>query len=254
MQPMVPTTGGAQVAVGAGWNITTPPPTPSSPPPMANPSSPTSYSAHRTSWQNLPTSPSSPIPNAFGWSPAGVRPGSTTTGWHSGSSPTPESTVASTIASILGDRRAASPVANPTPAVNPGGLPAAPNGGSNAGTGGTDLFRRASSINLSTAEAAAVGLDPRNLYVKNLDDSVDHQDLFGLFKAYGRIVSARVMKEDGGSGKSKGFGFVSFEEETQARTAMESLDGFRWGSKSLVVCVAEPKSFRERKLQALHGT
>ncbi|KAI9347920.1 hypothetical protein DFJ73DRAFT_444280 [Zopfochytrium polystomum] len=253
--------GGVQVAVGAGWSMTSPPSTPSSPPAiLGNPTSPrdssysshrdSTYSNHRLSWQSYPASPSSPVPNApFGayvnWNATSpIRPGSTT-GWHTSSSPIPE--VAPTMVSlplastVLGDRSATSPTPAGTSPV--AGVP-----------GNSSASRRASSISLSTAEAAAAGLDPRNLYVKNLDDHVDHQDLFGLFKTYGRIVSARVMKEDGGSGRSKGFGFVSFEEEAHARAALEALDGFRWGSKTLVVCVAEPKNFREKKLMAIHGT
>ncbi|KAI9324429.1 hypothetical protein DFJ73DRAFT_872621 [Zopfochytrium polystomum] len=274
--PIGPTNGGVQVAVGAGWSMTSPPSTPSTPPAMLGLSSSPSprdrdstyssqrdstHSSHRVSWQNYPTSPTSPVPNApfagyVNWNaPSPIRPGSTT-GWHTGTSPTPDlsSTGMPPAGFVLLDRSATSPTPSTSATIGTTNAASpAPSTGSGTQTP-QSTNRRSSSTSLTSAEAVAAGLDPRNLYVKNLDDNVDHQDLFGLFKAFGRIVSARVMKEDGGSGKSKGFGFVSFEEETQARAAIESLDGYRWGSKTLVVCVAEPKGFREKKLMALHGT
>ncbi|KAJ3107524.1 Protein phosphatase PP2A regulatory subunit B [Phlyctochytrium planicorne] len=98
----------------------------------------------------------------------------------------------------------------------------------------------------------APNLDNRNLYVKNLEDHMDNLELFNLFRAYGRIVSARVMRDEA-TGRSKGFGFVSFETDQMAQRALLELNGRRYGSKNLVVNVAEPKGYRERKLQAIHA-
>ncbi|ORY46333.1 hypothetical protein BCR33DRAFT_637509, partial [Rhizoclosmatium globosum] len=69
-------------------------------------------------------------------------------------------------------------------------------------------------------------LDPRNLYVKNLpiDPIFDTQDLYALFSEYGTIVSAKVMMDEV-NWVSKGFGFVSFRDEEEARVAMEALNG-----------------------------
>lgn len=53
-----------------------------------------------------------------------------------------------------------------------------------------------------------------NLYVKNLDDSVDDEVLKQNFEAYGKITSAKVMCDD--NGRSKGFGFVCFEKPDEA--------------------------------------
>merc|ERR1719341_3010726 len=46
-----------------------------------------------------------------------------------------------------------------------------------------------------------------NLYVKNLDDTIDDERLRKEFAPYGTITSAKVMNEEG---RSKGFGFVCF--------------------------------------------
>ncbi|KAJ3016457.1 UNVERIFIED_CONTAM: hypothetical protein HDU68_012207 [Siphonaria sp. JEL0065] len=110
----------------------------------------------------------------------------------------------------------------------------------------------------SSSSSSSIQLDPRNLYVKNLpiDPIFDTQDLYELFSEYGQIISAKVMKDEN-TWVSKGFGFVSFRDEAAAREAVEALNGFVLDPvgvpKGLVVCVAEPKGFRERKLMVLHG-
>ncbi|KAJ1563980.1 Protein phosphatase PP2A regulatory subunit B [Nowakowskiella sp. JEL0078] len=96
-------------------------------------------------------------------------------------------------------------------------------------------------------------LDNKNLYIKNLEDHIDNLELFNMFRKFGRIVSARVMRDDA-TGRSKGFGFVSFEADDQAQRAIAELNGRKIGLKTLVINVAEPKAFRERKLSAYHAT
>jgi RNA recognition motif-containing protein len=49
-----------------------------------------------------------------------------------------------------------------------------------------------------------------------------------LFSPYGNVISARVMTEPR-SGKSKGFGFVSFDRPESAAKAKEAMDGFLIG-------------------------
>ncbi|KAJ3243452.1 Protein phosphatase PP2A regulatory subunit B [Chytriomyces hyalinus] len=102
-----------------------------------------------------------------------------------------------------------------------------------------------------------VGLDCRNLYVKNLpiDPIFTTDDLYALFSPFGRIVSAKVMMDES-IWVSKGFGFVSFSTEEDAFAAIDGLNGYVLDMnlpKGLVVCVAEPRGFRERKLMVLHG-
>lgn len=83
-------------------------------------------------------------------------------------------------------------------------------------------------------------VDYMNLYVKNLDLSIQNQDLFQLFRPYGRIVSARVMSNPV-TGLSKGYGFVSFSKPEEAAEALEAMNGFMVRSKSMTVAYHEPK-------------
>jgi len=57
-----------------------------------------------------------------------------------------------------------------------------------------------------------------NVYVKNLPQEFSTQDLKELFSPFGPIVSAKV--EMSVLGNSKCFGYVSFEETSDAKTAI----------------------------------
>ncbi|KAF2307485.1 hypothetical protein GH714_029078 [Hevea brasiliensis] len=62
-----------------------------------------------------------------------------------------------------------------------------------------------------------------NVYVKNLSESIDNVGLQDLFGKFGTIISCKVaMNEDG---KSKGHGFVQFDSEDCANSAIEKLNG-----------------------------
>ncbi|KAL2922920.1 Polyadenylate-binding protein 8 [Bienertia sinuspersici] len=56
-----------------------------------------------------------------------------------------------------------------------------------------------------------------NLYVKNLDDTIDDEKPKELFAEYGKITSCKVMHDP--SGISKGSGFVAFSSPDEASRA-----------------------------------
>lgn len=87
-------------------------------------------------------------------------------------------------------------------------------------------------------------MDYLNLYVKNLDPEVDNNELFSLFKTYGRIVSARVMTHPA-TGQSKGYGFVSYGSPDEAAFALEQLNGFPLRGRALLVNYHETKKPRQ---------
>ncbi|CAN8270804.1 unnamed protein product [Cochlearia groenlandica] len=86
-----------------------------------------------------------------------------------------------------------------------------------------------------------------NVYVKNLADSTTDDDLKKAFGEFGIITSAVVMKD--GEGKSKGFGFVNFDNADDAAKAVESLNGKAFDEKEWYVGRAQKKSERENELK-----
>ncbi|GMI83676.1 POLY(A) BINDING PROTEIN 8, poly(A) binding protein 8 [Hibiscus trionum] len=86
-----------------------------------------------------------------------------------------------------------------------------------------------------------------NVYVKNLSVSTSDEDLKTIFGEFGQITSAVVMREL--DGKSKGFGFVNFENADAAARAVESLNGKKFDDKEWYVGKAQKKSEREVDLK-----
>ncbi|KAL1534175.1 poly(A) binding protein Pab2 [Salvia divinorum] len=86
-----------------------------------------------------------------------------------------------------------------------------------------------------------------NVYVKNLGDSTTDDELKTIFGEYGVITSAVVMRD--ADGKSKGFGFVNFENADDAAKAVEALNGKKFDDKEWYVGKAQKKSEREHELK-----
>lgn len=87
--------------------------------------------------------------------------------------------------------------------------------------------------------------DGVNLYIKNLDDRIDDEQLREEFAKFGTITSAKVMKD---SGRSKGFAFVCFKEPEEATRAVSEMRGKIVGSKPLYVALAQLKEERRSHL------
>jgi len=84
-----------------------------------------------------------------------------------------------------------------------------------------------------------------NLYVKNLDDTIEDEKLRKEFQPYGTITSAKVMIEEG---RSKGFGFVCFSSPEEATKAVTEMNGRIVGTKPLYVALAQRKEDRKAHL------
>jgi len=61
------------------------------------------------------------------------------------------------------------------------------------------------------------------VYVGNLPFSVDSAKLKELFSSYGEIEEATVI-QDKYSGRSKGFGFVTFKDDEAAKKAISEMN------------------------------
>lgn len=78
------------------------------------------------------------------------------------------------------------------------------------------------------------------LYVGNLSKQITDAQLNDLAVPYGTLLSANVATERSG-GASKGFGFVEFTNEADARAAITGLDGREVNGQALKVNEAKPR-------------
>ena len=78
------------------------------------------------------------------------------------------------------------------------------------------------------------------LYVGNLSRQITDAQLNELATPYGKLVSANVATERS-SGESKGFGFIEFSSEEEARAAITGLDGRDVNGQALKVNEARPR-------------
>jgi RNA recognition motif-containing protein len=74
----------------------------------------------------------------------------------------------------------------------------------------------------------------KKLYVGNLPFSTTEADLRELFEQHGALQSVNVIV-DRETGRSRGFGFVEFEDASGAEKAQQALDGKDFGGRSLRV-------------------
>lgn len=79
-----------------------------------------------------------------------------------------------------------------------------------------------------------------NIYVGNLDYKVNEDDLKNIFEDYGKVSDAVVIS-DKFTSRSKGFGFVTMENQTEGQKAIEELNGASYENRTMVVNEARPK-------------
>lgn len=73
-----------------------------------------------------------------------------------------------------------------------------------------------------------------NVFIKDLDASIDNKALHELFSSFGNILSCKVALDE--SGISKGYGFVHFEAKESAEEAIAKLNGLLLNDRKVVVC------------------
>ncbi|KAG6898372.1 hypothetical protein C0992_009047 [Termitomyces sp. T32_za158] len=87
-----------------------------------------------------------------------------------------------------------------------------------------------------------------NLYLKNLEDTIDDDKLRAEFEPFGTVTSCKVMKDD--KGVSKGFGFVCFSSPDEATKAVAEMNNKIIGTKPLYVSLAQRREVRRQQLES----
>lgn len=77
---------------------------------------------------------------------------------------------------------------------------------------------------------------PKKLYVGGLPWATSNEKLQELFEAFGEVTDAKIVT-DRESGRSRGFGFVTFARDEDANAAL-SMDGRDFDGRTLKVSIS----------------
>jgi cold-inducible RNA-binding protein len=83
------------------------------------------------------------------------------------------------------------------------------------------------------------------LYVGNLSFETTENDLQDLFEPHGAVNEVHLMM-DRMTGRSRGFAFVTMNDDTQANAAASALNGHELNGRALTVNQARPREERPR--------
>ncbi len=85
----------------------------------------------------------------------------------------------------------------------------------------------------------------QNLFIGSLAYATNDEGLKSHFEQVGPVASARVVT-DRETGRSKGFGFVEFENDSDNQKAIDQLNGKDLDGRPINVSLARPKEDRPR--------
>ncbi|KAL1935826.1 hypothetical protein VTP01DRAFT_4966 [Rhizomucor pusillus] len=84
-----------------------------------------------------------------------------------------------------------------------------------------------------------------NIFIKNLDPSIDNKGLHGVFEQFGKVLSCKISLDE--QGRSMGYGFVQFDSSEAANRAIENINGMLLNGRKAYVTHHIPK--KERQVQ-----
>ncbi|MGD9128936.1 MAG: RNA-binding protein [Candidatus Woesebacteria bacterium] len=84
------------------------------------------------------------------------------------------------------------------------------------------------------------------LFVGNLPFSLGEDELTNMFSEYGELASVKLII-DRATGRSRGFAFVEFKEEKDAKAAEEASNGMEVEGRELIVNIARPQAPRDSR-------
>lgn len=96
--------------------------------------------------------------------------------------------------------------------------------GANAGLGGHP----------NSSMAATANKGPMRLYVGSLHFNITEEMLRGIFEPFGKISMIQLIM-DQETGRSKGYGFITYGEAEDAKKALEQMNGFELAGRAMKV-------------------
>ena len=115
----------------------------------------------------------------------------------------------------------------------------------NFNNGNIRRFRRFNNLR------SRINIPRRSLYIGNLPYQINDDVLFRLFRAEGNIISARVVKDFGG--KSKGFGFIEFQNPRDAFKSIKKWDNTFLGGKVIKVHFRRRRGFNQNNYNTINN-
>ncbi|MBI4668791.1 MAG: RNA-binding protein [Elusimicrobia bacterium] len=82
----------------------------------------------------------------------------------------------------------------------------------------------------------------KRLFVGNLAPETKDEDLQKVFADCGKVLTTQVIKSKFDPAQSRGFGFVEMESETDAKNAVQKVNGAEVNGRKIVVEEAKPMS------------
>jgi RNA recognition motif-containing protein len=79
-----------------------------------------------------------------------------------------------------------------------------------------------------------------NIYVGNLSFNTTESELQSEFEAYGSVSKVSIIS-DRETGRPRGFAFVEMSNDSEARAAIEGLNGKEIGGRNVTVNEARPR-------------
>jgi RNA recognition motif-containing protein len=84
------------------------------------------------------------------------------------------------------------------------------------------------------------------IYVGNMNYRTTEEDINGLFSQYGEVESVKLIA-DRETGRAKGFGFVTMNDDSAAKEAIEALNEKEYEGRTLRINEAKPREERPRR-------
>ena len=86
----------------------------------------------------------------------------------------------------------------------------------------------------------------QNLFIGSIAYASTDDSLKAFFEAIGEVESARIVT-DRDTGRSKGFGFVTYVDEANNQKAIDELNGKELDGRAINVSLARPKEDRPKR-------